>query len=283
MRHPAKALALLPLLLLGAGSVVDPEELVRQGNAAFAAQDYEQALQHYAQAEKTTQNPGLVAFNQGTALYRLGRFREAQLHFLRCVDEADAARRPVILYNLGNAILQQATAGNDLALFREAVETLTRCAAQPGIDPDLRLSARHNLELAKLLWLQARIARGNDKEPEPGNTPDPQPPPMPKTPELEKTQDGSDPEPGSNPKPAFEKDNRKTVQEKKDDQKPIPTDERAPGTGKVPPPVDMRDLHAMTPEDATTNLERAAERIRQERAAYRLRAAPVPARGVPDW
>ena len=283
MRHPARVVALLPLvlLLLGAGTVVDPEELVRQGNAAFAAQEYAQALQLYAAAETTTLNPGLVAFNQGTALYRLGRFREAQLHFQRCLDEADRERRPAILYNLGNAVLQQATAANDLALFREAVDAFARCAAQAGVDPDLQLSARHNLELAKLLWLQARIARGDAKEPEPGDTPNPMPPPPPKTPDLEKTDDGSSPEPGSNPK--LEKDNRKQAPEKKDDQKPIPTDERAPGAGKVPPPVDMKDLQTMSPEDATKNLERAAERIRQERAAYRLRAAPVPARGVPDW
>ena len=75
------------------------EELVRQGDAAFERGDYSAAVDLYTRAEDAITDPGLVAFNKGAALYRLALaaddeasrrqwFREAELHYRRCLEDA---------------------------------------------------------------------------------------------------------------------------------------------------------------------------------------------------
>src|SRR4051812_48041322 len=63
--------ALLGLLVLGAAPDANVERLLREGNAAFDRGDYEQAVEFYSQAEDRATDPGQVAYNKATALYRL--------------------------------------------------------------------------------------------------------------------------------------------------------------------------------------------------------------------
>ena len=61
---------------------------------ALENKDYAAALKFYEQAEPLTADPGLVAFNKGATLIRLGRHREAELCYLRCLqDRAAPAQR----------------------------------------------------------------------------------------------------------------------------------------------------------------------------------------------
>lgn len=282
VRAPVQAVAmtLLTMFLIGAATKPEPNELVRLANAAFERQEYDAALKLYTEAEATIENPGLVSFNKGAALYRLGRFRDAQVHYQRCLEETDAPHRPGLLFNLGNCLLQQAQAGGDLSLFREALQAFQQCSSEPKVDAELRENARHNLELTKLLWLQARLARPNQPEKEPGSDTNPEPPQPEKKPpdNQEKVGDGSDTNPGQTPKPIMEK--RGKADKKEGPDKAIETPETAPGKGNVPPPPDDAPLST---EDAVKNIEDAAKRIREERYLYRQRAAPAPLRGVPDW
>src|SRR3954469_9504769 len=55
--------------LLGASPAPAPD-LLRQGNEAFERQDYARAVELYTQAEDEASDPGAVAFNKATALYR---------------------------------------------------------------------------------------------------------------------------------------------------------------------------------------------------------------------
>src|SRR5262249_38763613 len=86
------SLALLVLACVAGSSSADAEEQVRQGNAAFDRGDYETAVALYQQAGTRISDPGLAAFNEGTALYRLGRYREAELRFRCCREDAEGAR-----------------------------------------------------------------------------------------------------------------------------------------------------------------------------------------------
>jgi len=76
-RIRATTLLLLVVLLLGAAPDANPDELGRQGNAAFERQDFRAALDFYTRAEERIINPGLVAYNKGVALYKLGDFHAA--------------------------------------------------------------------------------------------------------------------------------------------------------------------------------------------------------------
>src|SRR3954449_9586733 len=68
--------------LLGAAPAV-PSDPLRQGNDAFERQDYARAIEDYTQAEEQAADPGAVAFNKATALYRQA---------LACDDAAQRAR-----------------------------------------------------------------------------------------------------------------------------------------------------------------------------------------------
>jgi hypothetical protein len=230
----------------------------------------------------------MVAFNKAAALYRLaaqpdndGRraalYREAEQSYRRCLEDADGPRQAQTLYGLGNSLLQQGgERGADV--LREAVRCYERCRAHPDVAsvPDLADDARFNLELAKLLLLQAPA--GNPNKPNDPNTSenpmdkDPPKPDNPKGPAEQGNNTGQKPvgvgervkpEPGTTP---------------------IKTDEMTPGEGQVLPPVPDKDEPvALSPEDAREHLLRAAQRVVRERREHQLRSVKPPARDVKDW
>src|SRR5258708_5590004 len=110
----------IAVLLVGAAPLT-PEDAMRQGNEAVARKDYDAALRFYEQAEATATDPGLVAFNKGAVLFRLGRHREAELCYLRCLQDRAIRkeRRAKALYDLGVCLLQRGA---------EAREALARAA-----------------------------------------------------------------------------------------------------------------------------------------------------------
>src|SRR5262249_12052601 len=143
-------------------------------------------------------------------------------------------------------------------------DSYQRCQRQEMIDADLPASARHNLELAKLLWLHARLARQSQSEKEPGSDPNPDPPPPKpeKGPPEQKLDEGADPNPGATPKQIQEK--KSVLDKKQAEQKAIETKETMGGRGNIPPPADDVKLKPLSVEDALKNIDAAVERIRSE-------------------
>lgn len=66
---------------------------MRLGNAAFGQKDYDAAVNFFEAAEARTADPGLVAFNKAAALYRLGRYAEAERHYRMCLEDAEGPRK----------------------------------------------------------------------------------------------------------------------------------------------------------------------------------------------
>src|SRR5436305_11179665 len=77
-------------LLAGAAtpSGATPDEIIRQANAAFLRGDGDEADRLYAAAEERTADPGLVAFNRAAVLVAQEKFREAEVHYARVLDDA---------------------------------------------------------------------------------------------------------------------------------------------------------------------------------------------------
>jgi tetratricopeptide (TPR) repeat protein len=268
------------LLLVGAAPGPDPEEAIREANAAVLQREYDRAQKLYDQAEVRATDPGLVAFNKAVALYRLGggALPAAEASLRRALEDAAAppARRARALYNLGTTLVQIAR-DSDAAALAEAVQRFRECLRLSD-DPELRASAAHNLELARLLWLKAR-ASGSSNEPK-RDRPD-EPPPR-KQPE-------DDPHHGQQPgdqgtqkgRPAG-KGQAWLQDPSKGQQKAVETQDQVAGRGNQRPLPDEQDLQPLDPQESADHLRLAVERImKAQRDARRL--VPRSVQGVKDW
>jgi tetratricopeptide (TPR) repeat protein len=269
-------LVLLAAVSLGANAVSDADALVRQGNAAFERKDYAGAVALFTRAEPLANDPGLIAFNKAAALYQLANYREAERHYRCALENSSEPRRTNARYGLANCLVQQGQ-GLGAAALQEAIELYELCLRRDDLDPDLGTDARHNLELAKLLWLEARA-----KQTEHANEEEPNDPTNPKPPDR----GGPKPQPGGNDSGTGKPDSKGERTPVKPDAatKPKPSDDQpAPGTGTLPPVPDTAELSPLSPEDAAAHLEDAAARIMRERHAHRLQTVKPSAPGVKDW
>jgi len=268
----------LAMAAVAAAPVLRPDDLVRQGNAAFARGDFAGAVELYARAEERTLDPGLVAFNEAAALYQLGRYRDAELHLRRCQEDAGGSRHARVLYNLGNCLVQQARGRNSQRL-RQAIRNYEQCLELEDIEPELAADARHNLEVARLLLQQAKSSRDNQSdssEEQGGATPQPED-------QRNDVKPGGDQAMTTLPN-GTDKAGQAVNQAGERNPAPSKTGQPPPpGKGNLPPIPDEDELTEMSPEDAALHLKQAAARIVQDSRAYRERAVPAPPANVLDW
>jgi tetratricopeptide (TPR) repeat protein len=147
---------LIGLALLAAGRHLRSpgDSLAVEGNAAYAHGDFVTAADRYAQASSSASDPALVAHNYAAALYRQGRFDEADHQYEQ--SAVGGLRTARAEFDRGNCALAQAAHGDstDRALVLKAAEHYRTALQQEGALPQsgqLFADARHNLELAKRL------------------------------------------------------------------------------------------------------------------------------------
>jgi tetratricopeptide (TPR) repeat protein len=284
MRSAKRLLFLSPLLavLVAADPRADlsPDDLIRAGNAAAARGEFEKAEEWYAAAEERTADPGLVAFNTGNALFHRERFADAERHFTRALDDADAppARRAAALYNRGVCLLKQ----GGLQKLRAAIDSFDRCLALPPDDTALIADAKHNLELAKLLWAEARAKEAKKplpNDPPPDTPPDPRPErPTPQSLDPFGQQDQLTPDRGQQaggmPEP---------IRGGANGGNPRATDEQTAGKGNVTTLGQQDRLPDLTPAQVRQYLEELAQRVANDRRTAAALTAPPERPSVKDW
>jgi Ca-activated chloride channel family protein len=254
----ASLLFLGALLLMGAGTKQSPEDLVRAGNTAFHAGNFELALEFYTKAEELIEDPGLVALNKAAALYRLRQYHQAAMHYERSLEDASGERRADVLYDMGNALLREAQVQNDIRVFDRAIRSYQDCLADPAGRPELQEDARHNLKIAQALRAQAK-PRDDRKDPD-KNTED-------KNEDRNSTTQST---PGSDS--AYQEDPRGAMQRvgQKELGKDVKRSNRpTPGPGNLQPVPDEDELVPMPPEEAAEHLRRAADKVLTERRQAR--------------
>jgi len=270
---------LLPALALvaAAPASVPPDELVRQGNDAVVRKQYPDALKLYEQAEERGNDPGLVAFNEGVALYEKGDYARAEAHFRLTRQDAMGSRQVRASYNLAASLLR--TAGDsDVAKLAEAVSLFEVCLGHDAADERLAADARHNLELAKMLWVQAKARPNPQKEKAPPEEEDPKSqPPKPDPVKQPGGEDGA-----VNPTKGVGQRVNVTPEQGKE---PIKIDgQPAPGDNPSLPVIPVREeLAPMSREDAEAHLRQAIERVIQEGRTHRQRSLKVPSGKVRNW
>lgn len=271
MRWRGLALAALAVATIAAHT--DLRDL-QQGNERFLAGDLASAEAAYRRAEERTDDPGLLAFNRGCLHAARGDNREAELDFLRCLDDPaiPSMRRDRANYNRGVCLLKR---GGSAAIYRAAIECFERTINAAPDDVLLVLDARHNLAVAKLRYARERKKsppkpdeRPPDETP-PDRTSDspPEPGPGRQNPVLQPAAIPLAPRPGS----------------AAPDGNPRPTDRAPPGAGTLTPLPDQDRLTPLTPEETRIYLARAAQRLERERLANAELLAGPERKGVRDW
>jgi len=186
--------------------------------------------------------------------------------------EAAGSRRWAALYGLGNSLLHQHP-GQGVKVLFDAVACYEQVLAAADAEPQLREDARHNLELAKLLWAQERGQNDDKKPPNDGGSDDPQ-----KNPPNTRPDQGGNPTTGTP-----DQRGQKVPVDVKGGQNPIPVEQSpAPGSGNLPPVPETND-QPLAAEDALAHLRQAVAEILREKQQYQMKSAKPPARGVKDW
>jgi Ca-activated chloride channel family protein len=260
--------------LLAASPFSDAEDLLQRGNVAFGHGDYETALDYYRQSEGRLADPGLLAFNEAAALYKLGRYREAEIHYWLTRQDATGERLSRALYDLGNAVFQQASS-KDTPLLQRAIGFYEECLSHTEADPELLLNAQFNLQLARERLKKAKAEKENPSgELKPGtksgddSRPETQPPAIRDGAGLER-----DAGTGQRAVEGSENETKTNSQNAK----------QQGGIGNLPPVPDTDQLTPLTSFDTSAYLKRAAERILSEQRAHYGKSAFRPSQNLKDW
>jgi tetratricopeptide (TPR) repeat protein len=269
------------LLALGAAreAPLSSEELMRRGDAAFAAGDFAAAAELFGQAADRADDPGPATYNQALANYRLALLaqepnaglKEAAVLF-RCCLAADDPRRPQALYGLANCLLH-GPAGADGANLRRAIENYRACLKAVAHDSALARDARENLELAELL-LSQYVPPASPPEDDPSGDKD--------------TQTRPDRLPLVGPDDGGSDGGTETADPGKGEQKGTGDgmEKRGqngnPGSPTTPPTHDDQGA-PRTAGEAANRIDAAVKAILDDRRANLLKSRPVPPDNVDDW
>ena len=274
------------MLSVSAGPPETSEDFLRLGLTALDEGKLETALAHFAKAAERTTDPGLIAFNQAVAYERLFKNDEAERHYLMVLDDATIPkqRQAKAFYNRGNSLVRLARP-EDEPLFRVAITCYERCLES---DPagDLRANALYNLELAKLLWNQARAQSVRKPTPNTDEPQDQQPSPPTKKKDTAKIDETTEPS--------------KSVESKKEKLTPVENVgpnkveiDKEPKEGKLAPRTDparapladdQRDFDADSDsKDPWKIVEETAERLQNERRQQRKLRAILEIPSGKDW
>lgn len=270
-----KRLAAISVALLGISAGPPADDLVREANAVLAGGDVDGAETRYEAAAATTNDPGLVEFNLGVARVGRGDFRRAETAFRRSLSDADVPpeRRARALHNLGHCLVRQAGPW-DVRRLQDAIDCFDAAATETS-DDGLRRDARHNLELAKLLWAKARAIRPPGSKDEKWDDP-PEPPKDKKSPPPEQKQDG-DPKAGP-------PDGKSGLEKAKESAKgPQGVKKAVPGQGSLPVIPDTAEVPSISADQARLLLEVATERLNRERQRLRSDAILGERPRANDW
>ena len=112
-------------------------QAIKRGNAHYAAEAYDAALEAYQSAAKNRPDDAIARYNLGTALYQKKQFEKAADEFRRSLDAVDPIHQAQGYYNLGNAQVQLNDIEGAIRSYKSALR----------LNPS-DLDAKHNLELA---------------------------------------------------------------------------------------------------------------------------------------
>lgn len=258
-----------------------PDEFVRRANEAFRADDKDTADELYAAAEERTRDPGLVAFNRAAILFERGEFREAEKHYDRVLDDAacPADRAAKAWYNRGTCLLNR---GGSMSVFRSAIACFEHTLDSAAADEPLKADARHNLQLAKLRWVEEAKKEKEKKNdpPSPNNETPQEENPRKQEPEM---QPGGADANQANEKNGGSKLGPQAMQ-KKENAVPTSADQNtAANNPNLQPLIDNQQVQQLSPDEARAILKETSKRRKRELHSLLESLSGPPRADVRDW
>ena len=120
---PGAEAAMLILLVSVPAHADSERSLVRQGNRQYDSKQYTDAEVNYRKALEKNNKLREGQFNLGDALYKQGRFEEAEKQFRLSAESApDAASRAQAYHNLGNALLKSKKLEDSIQSYKQALK-----------------------------------------------------------------------------------------------------------------------------------------------------------------
>ncbi|MGB1656071.1 MAG: tetratricopeptide repeat protein [Longimicrobiales bacterium] len=110
-------------------------ERVREGNRLYQEGRFAEAHQKYLEAMAEAPESPIIPFNDGNALYQDADYQRAMEAYQRAIETSDPRLASSAWYNLGNALYRQQQLEESLEAFKQAL----RLNPQDG-------DAKHNLE-----------------------------------------------------------------------------------------------------------------------------------------
>jgi hypothetical protein len=172
--------------------------------------------------------------------------------------------------------------GGSTAVYRAAIRDLERCLESDAADEPLKADARHNLELAKILWNESRKTASKPETPNDNPPPeDPQSNPPPRS-------SNNDQQPGNNETGEGNTGGTNSRTVTQPNAMPTTGTNTNPTTnpGNTPNPQPLQDINApqpLTPEDTREHLKRTAERLKRDRQNLRNSIYGQDRFGHLDW
>jgi Ca-activated chloride channel homolog len=97
-------------------------DAVKKGVAAYDAQKYDKALEHFIDAQIRDPEKSEIFYNIGNAYYKLGRFDEAVKNYSAAVKSEDPVLKERAYYNMGNARFRQQQLKEAVSDYRSALD-----------------------------------------------------------------------------------------------------------------------------------------------------------------
>lgn len=140
----------------------------QEGYKAYQADKFDDALDHFTQAQVQDPNDPAVLYNLGNTMYKRQDYDGAATHYRQALPHASASLKPRLLYNLGNTAYRQGELQTAIESYASALK----------LAPDDR-QAKENLAFVKRRLEQQQQGQQppqQDKSQQDANNPQPQNP-----------------------------------------------------------------------------------------------------------
>lgn len=112
---------------------------VKKGNAHYFKREFDQSIEKYKAALKKDPESDIINFNLGTALYKMGEYKEAQQHLAKALLSDDKVLKQKAFYNSGNSFYKSGITEEDQQIdqaIADVTQSVQHLESAVGLNAD---------------------------------------------------------------------------------------------------------------------------------------------------